>query len=258
MVRVVEHHRVADAHETPTERRAQVLLGEHVLGTTEGHEPGGQQQHQFTRPASSKLWVVVITVRPAACSSSTTDMMIDRERTSSPVSGSSRSRMGASWARPWATKARWRWPPDRWWIWRPARSSISRRRIAESTASRSDGTRSAEQPEPRIAGHRHDVAHRERHTRVDVGRLQHDRGGCAERVAAARRRFDDTTDELEQRRLARAVRPDDRHRRSGRNLERQIADRVDRAVVDMHVVEGHCSRHARTISRMSPKTVDDR
>ena len=75
-----------------------------------------------TRPASSsrwsaaaaspRSWVDTTTARPAARSAAMASRMCWRDTRSRPVIGSSSRSRSASWARPWATKARWRCPPE--------------------------------------------------------------------------------------------------------------------------------------------------
>ncbi len=104
--------------------------------------------------------------------------------------------------------------------------------------------RSAE-PDERHATHHHHVAHRDRERPVDELGLRHigdpprlAAGRAAEHLDRARDRFDEPGDRLEERALARPVRPDDREQRPGPDLEIDVLEGDPVAVRHGHVVEG--------------------
>ena len=94
--------------------------------------------------ASSRSWVATMTDRPAARSAASTARICSVDATSRPAVGSSSSRRSACWARPWATNARWRWPPDSSLRWRPA--SGAELDAVDGVAARPRGRRRACRP----------------------------------------------------------------------------------------------------------------
>src|SRR5699024_7656573 len=82
-----------------------------------------------------RSWLETSTVQPAAASSRSRSTIVASLRLSTPANGSSSSRMEAPCARPRATNARLRWPPESCPICRPARSVSPTRSSAPATAS---------------------------------------------------------------------------------------------------------------------------
>ncbi len=107
------------------------------------------------------------------------------------------------------------------------------------------GRERPERPQARVAPHRDHVAHADREAPVDVLDLRHvaDRPGrqpvgrLALDAHGAAGRLDQPGDRLEQRGLARPVGPDDAHRRSAGQVERDPGERGDALVADVQVVD---------------------
>ena len=215
---VVEDQRaLADPEEVPTVGVGQVRLREDVVRRAAGHDParraagGGRRRPRrrgrgWTRPRRG----------PAARSAAMASRMCWRDTRSSPVIGSSSRSTSASWARPWATKARWRCPPDSSRSGRSARSVMATR--LHGARRRPPGRRRARRrssPGGGVAAHRHGLAHGDGQVLVGVGGLEHV-GDAAPALAGAGRRAgpdrgsSSPATALQHGRLAGAVRPDQR------------------------------------------------
>ncbi len=138
------------------------------------------------------------------------------DATSSPAVGSSSSTTSPCWARPWATNARWRSPPDSSPRWRAASRPSSTRSMASSTAHAVLTAQPGDRPAHRRPSEGDDLADGHREVGGGVLGLQHvgdaptdlGRRPSVDGDGAARR-FEQPGDGVQQRRLARAVGTDE-------------------------------------------------
>ena len=156
--------------------------------------------------------------------------------------GSSRRRRSASWARPWATKARWRWPPESACSGRLARSVSGHRVEGPVDSVPVAAAEAPHEPSGRVAPHRDGLADGEGQVLVHLGALQH--VGDAARplpggdLEPAGPRRQQSRQGVEQGALAGAVGPDEGGHRPGGDREGGRFEDDVAAVGELHALAG--------------------